>query len=214
MFDPVTPTSIYVGNDIGVFIAQNVTTGSTQPMWYTYNAGLTDATEVMDLQVAPNGKLRMGAYGKGLWENNMVTINLPVVFESFKVNTTDIGNQLKWVIATQQNVDHYEVEYSTDGTNFRTIGSIPAQTGSASLTYGFLHRITNSVKGYYRIRVVDLDGEIMYSTVEEVKAQSLVVKLSAYPSPTTGLFKIKIPTSMKGSFNLELYDEAGRLVVF
>ena len=86
--------------------------------------------------------------------------------------------------------------------------------GSASLTYGFLHRITNNVKGYYRVKVVDLDGEIMYSTVEEVKAQSLVVKLSAYPSPTTGLFKIKIPTSMKGSFNLELYDEAGRLVVF
>ena len=213
MWDPTTPTTLYIGTDIGVFVAQNITTGATQPNWYTYNAGMTDVTMVMDLQVASNGKLRMGSYGKGLWENNMVVGSLPVTFESFNVNPTDKGNQLTWVIGTQENVSHYEVQYSTDGANFRSVGSLPAIARSIHLTYSYLHKITNNKTGYYRIKVVDLDGEVMYSAIEQVKAQQLIATLSTYPNPTVGQIKVKIPTSIHGTYYLKLYDEAGKLVL-
>jgi len=212
MFDPTTPTTLYVATDLGVFVAQNITTGATQPTWYSYNAGWTDVTAVMDLLVAPNGKLRAGAFGKGLWENAMVTGNLPVKFESFTVSTNQNGNQLKWVIATQENVDHYEVEYSTDGINFGSIASVAARAGTSNLTYNYLHKISNVSKGFYRIKVVDQDGEVMYSAVEEVKAQGGVVKLITYPNPTTGKFRIRIPSDLRGNIELSMYDDIGRLV--
>ncbi len=215
MFDPTTPSTIYVGNDLGVFVAQNVTNGAAATTWYTYNSGLIDATNVMDLQVAPNGKLRMGSYGKGLWENNMVTGSLPVAFESFQVSSNNNGNLLTWVVSAQNNVSHYEIEYSTDATNFATVGSVAARTGSTRLTYNFLHKISNSKNGYYRIKVVDKDGEVTYSAIEEVKAQNqnLVAKLVTYPNPTSGIFKVKIPASVKGTFYLKIYDEAGKMVM-
>jgi hypothetical protein len=213
MFDPTTPTTLYVGTDIGVFVAQNITTGSTQPTWYSYNDAWTDVTPVMDLLVAPNGKLRAGTFGKGLWENNMVTGSLPVTFQSFTATPSQAGNQLKWVIGTQESVSHYEVEYSTDGINFRSVATVQARSGSANLTYDFTHKITNTVKGYYRIKVVDIDGQLTYSQVEEVKATSGVVKISVYPNPTTGNFKIRIPSQLSGTVELSIYDDIGRLVI-
>ena len=213
MFDPTTPTTIYVGTDIGVFVAQNITTGATQPTWYSYNAAFTDVTMVMDLLVAPNGKLRAGTFGKGLWENDMVTGNLPVTFESFTVTPSQTGNQLKWVIGTQENVSHYEVEYSTDGVNFSSVASLQPKNGTTSLTYNFTHKITNSLKGYYRIKVVDLDGQITYSQIEEVKPVNGLVQISAYPNPTTGKFRIRIPSQLNGTVELSIYDDMGRLVI-
>ena len=212
MFDPTTPTTLYVGNDIGVFLAQNISDGSTPPIWYAYNSGLTDATMVMDLQVAPNGKLRMGTYGKGLWENNMVTGSLPVLFESFRAWNTNQGNNLQWVVATQQQVSRYEVEYSTDGASFSVVGSVAARAGTTHLTYNFLHKINNEKTAYYRIKVIDLNGDVSYSTVEQIKADHAILTLVAAPNPTSGIFNVQIPKDINGVYALKLFDQLGRLV--
>jgi len=215
LFHHPTPatTTLYVGTDLGVFVAQGITTGATQPTWFNYSGGWTDATQVMDLLISPNNKLRAGTYGKGLWENDVVTSNLPVTYESFTVVPSNNGNQLKWVIGTQENVSHYEVEYSTDGINFSSVASVQPQSGTTHLTYNYIHKITNSAKGYYRIKSVDLDGSIMYSQVEEVKPVAGIVKITAYPNPTSGIFKIRIPSQLSGTVQLSMYDDMGRLVL-
>jgi hypothetical protein len=71
LFDPSNTQTIVIGNDLGVYYTTGFIDGSTAPVWTPYNDGLTDATEVMDLAVASNGKLRMGTYGKGLWESDV-----------------------------------------------------------------------------------------------------------------------------------------------
>ena len=212
MFDPTTPTTLYVGNDLGVFVAQNITTGLTQPTWYSYNSGLGDGVIAMDMLVAPNGKLRLGTLGRGLWENNMVTGSLPVAFESFQVSSNNNGNLLTWVVSAQKNVSNYEIEYSNDAVNFATVGSVPARTGGTRITYNFLHKISNNKNGYYRIKVVDLDGEVTYSAIEEVKAQQMIVKMTSSPNPTPGIFKLTIPASARTTANLRIYDQIGRVV--
>ena len=212
MFDPNNSRNIYVGNDLGVYLAQGVTTGAVQPVWYAYNTGLIDATMVMDMLVAPNGKMRLGTYGKGLWENDLVNVVLTAVLEDFTVQVTDKGNQLKWVVTDQVSLDHYEVEYSTDGTHFSSIASVPAASGSGELTYSYLHRIRNVVNGYYRIKMVDMDASFTYSPVREVRAVSQAVNFAVYPNPTSGAFKISIPAG-SGTAGLALYDAAGKLVL-
>jgi hypothetical protein len=71
LFDPANTQTIVVGNDLGVYYTTGFVNGSTAPIWTPYNDGLTDATMVMDLVVASNNKLRLGTYGKGLWETDM-----------------------------------------------------------------------------------------------------------------------------------------------
>ena len=213
MFDPANPSTIYVGNDLGVYAAQSVTNGVSPTSWVAYNVGLTDATMVMDILVAPNGKLRIGTYGKGLWENAKINFALPVVFKDLTVSSSDKGNQLNWIVSSQAGVNNYEPEYSTDGIHFNKIASVVAINNSSEQTYTYLHPIQNTVDGYYRIKIINQDGSAEYSMVKNVKAGKVVTRLSVYPNPTTGAFKIILPMGSKGTVSLKIYDNGGKLVM-
>ena len=218
-FDPTDRAGVYVGTDVGVFYTNGIPTsgalGATTPTtWTAYNEGLGDVVMVSDIQFTNTTpiKLRLSTYGNGFWERAMAPLNLPVVFKDFKVFDGEKGNELKWSVSDQVNVDRYEVEYSTNASNFKTIGIVNAISGAGQITYTYLHAIRNDVKGYYRIKTVDMDGQLTYSNIEEVKAESMIVKLTASPNPTTGFFKITVPSTMQSAFRMHIYDAAGRLV--
>ena len=220
MFDLYNRRTVYVGNDLGVFYAHGAPSGtmalpgSTPLTWTAYNEGIEDAVLVSDLQITNTGKIRAATFGRGLWERDLAPAStLPFVFKKFIVKETTDGNQLDWTISSQSDVARYEVEYSTDAINFRKVTSVDAVSGAGDINYNFLHRITNDMDGFYRIKIINADNSYEYSTVESVKAKKLITKLTAYPNPTTGLFKIKIPTESRGALNLRLYDDIGRLVM-
>jgi hypothetical protein len=218
IFDPNNPATIYVGNDVGVFYANNVPTGAVGSSytlsWTAYNEGFTDAIMVSDLAITSTNLLRMASYGRGLWQRELApSSNMPVVFKQFDVVATSTGNKLKWIISSQSNVDRYDVEYSTDGLNFQKVGSVPAVNDPGDITYTYLHSIQNDVNGFYRIRNVDMDQSFTYSSVEMVKAIKQVAKLTAYPNPTTGIFKIRVPVNTRENMKLIVYDQTGRLVM-
>src|SRR6202008_4104196 len=117
--------------------------------------------------------------GKGLWESDKAVFPLPVVFNDFTVTTNNNGNLLKWNIATQSNVARYEIEYSTDAFKYNKVATVPPQFGSTNLSYSYLHAIQNITDGYYRIKIVDLDGVISYSSIVQVKAKQATTKFAA-----------------------------------
>jgi len=220
MFDPNNRRTLYVGNDAGVFYAHGLPTGSgalpatTPATWIAYNEGIEPVMLVSDLQVNTAGKLRMATYGRGLWERDLApTSTLPFVFKKFNVRETADGNKLDWTISTQGNVVRYEVEYSNDAISFRKVGTVDAVSAAGDINYTYLHRITNDMDGFYRIKIISADNTYEYSVVESVKAKKLITKLTAFPNPTTGAFKVKIPTNSRGALNLQLYDNAGKLLM-
>jgi photosystem II stability/assembly factor-like uncharacterized protein len=218
MFDPNNRRTLYVGNDLGVFYANNVPTGvlgsSTPLTWMAYNEGLNDGVMVSDLLVTSTNKLRMATYGRGLWERALApSSSLPVIFKQFDVVSVSAGNQLKWTISSQSDVDRYEIEYSTDGLYFNNVGSVPAKSGANDITYTFLHGIQNEVNGYYRVKNVDFNESYTYSSVEMVKAFKHVSKLTAFPNPTTGIFTVRVPMLVNERVKLIIYDKTGRLVM-
>lgn len=219
MFDPNNRRTLYVGNDLGVFYAHGVPAGTgalpatTSVTWTAYNEGIEDAVLVSDLQVTHTGKLRAATFGRGLWERDLAPSSiLPFVFKKFTVKETADGNRLDWSISSQGDVARYEVEYSNDAINFRKVASLAAVSGSGDISYNFLHRITNDMDGFYRIKIINADNSFEYSVVESVKARKLITKLSAYPNPTNGIFKIRIPAESRGALNLRMFDEIGRMV--
>lgn len=217
MFQPTDRSTVYIGNDQGVYYANAVPTGAlgaaTSLTWTAYNEGLGDAVQVSDLEVTNTNKFRMATYGRGLWERDFAPSSpLPVVLKQFDVITNDRGNDLKWVIASQTNTDRYEVEYSTDASQFTKIAIVNTKFGNGEINYNYLHEITNNVNGYYRIKIVDNDDTYTYSEVEEVKAQKASQKLILFPNPTTGIFNIKIPAQNEGVMNVKVYDNSGRLI--
>ncbi|GAB4247495.1 MAG: exo-alpha-sialidase [Saprospiraceae bacterium] len=67
--DPLYPSNIYVGNDIGVFAS--VDNGAT---WINYSEGLTDAVMVFDLKISADRQLRIASHGSGAFQRDLLEV--------------------------------------------------------------------------------------------------------------------------------------------
>jgi len=209
---------VYVGNDLGIFVANSVPlTGplgaTTTVTWHNYSQGMGDATMVSDILATNTLKLRVATYGRGIWETDLASTTLPIVMKQFKAWEVQTGNMLNWSVSAQQNVKQYEVEYSTDGARFIKIATIAATSGSGDITYKYLHADGKNNDAFYRIKTVDIDGVFSYSNVELVKAQRLLTKITAYPNPTTGLFNIRLNAPINGTIDIKVYNSIGSLMM-
>jgi hypothetical protein len=216
--NPSARMQVYVANDLGVFVANNIPlTGplgaTTSVYWNNFSQGMGDCIMAADILVTNTGKLRLGTYGRGLWETDLASLTLPIVMKQFKAWEVDKGNQLSWTVTSQVNVKQYEVEYSTDGLKFNRLAIIPAGSGAGDITYKYLHTDGKNNDAFYRIRVIDNDGAYKYSGVELVKAQRLLTKITTYPNPTTGIFSIRLNAPINGTFDIKVYNSMGSLMI-
>jgi Secretion system C-terminal sorting domain len=217
-FDPVNPGSLYVGNDIGVFYAYNIPSGvlpASYPLtWIAYNEGFTDAILANDLLITSTGKIRLGSYGRGLWERDLAPYGtLPAKVSSFNVNRVGNINQLSWEVTEEVNVDRYEVEYSVDGQNFAVLTSLNAKTDAQGIQlYRYAHTIDRKNAAYYRIRIIDNDGQWVYTSVLKISAESVNNSIYLYPNPTRGIVNIHVPVASDVQAQMRVIDMSGKIV--
>ncbi len=217
-FDPVNPGALYVGNDIGVFYAYNVPTGvlpASFPLtWIAYNEGFTDALLANDLLITSTGKIRLGSYGRGLWERDLAPYGtLPAKISSFTVNRVGNINQLNWEVTEEVNVERYDVEYSVDGQNFTALASLNAQTSGQGIQhYLYAHSIDRKNVAYYRIRILDNDGQWVYTSVVKISAESVKNSIYLYPNPTSGIINLYVPVMADVQVQMRVIDMSGKIV--
>src|SRR5688500_17844292 len=206
MLDPRNPKYIYVGNDLGVYVSPDY--GVT---WYDFNNGLWDATLVMDLVATSNGKVVAATHGKGAFISDLYAARLPLTLLSFTGNKQDRYNALQWITSMEDNVSHFEVERSVDGINYSTITSIPAKNLPSGSTYSYndqLNGINQADNTYYRLRMVDIDGQFTYSAIILLRANpesDLVVT-----NPFSNNLKITYTSRQVETVKIDLFDAKGR----
>lgn len=85
---------------------------------------------------------------------------LPIEVINYWTEKSDLGVEIKWLLATQRNVNYFTIEKSIDGVNYKLIGTQPAghQSNGEKIQYAFLD--TEYIPGlyYYRLNNVDYDG--------------------------------------------------------
>ena len=72
----------------------------------------------------------------------------------------ELGNMIEWSTASEQNSDYFEMQISVDGSEYRSIGQIPAAGNSNSkLDYKWVDQgpLANAFN-YYRLLQYDIDG--------------------------------------------------------
>lgn len=144
---------------------------------------------------------------------------LPMKVTSFEayplVNRTV---QLDWEYDSDTNLDYSEVEYSTDGRDFGLIGTEPANNTSDrnEASYKFLHATPQTNINYYRIRMVDTNGEVEYSQVRSVNFDDLNADFSVFPNPTAGPLTLVSRNLGKyaAGVHYQLVDNAGKVILF
>ena len=105
----------------------------------------------------------------------------------------------------------YEVQRSKDGTGFSSVASFTAETGKKN--YSYSDASTDAIQGlvFYRIRETDLNGQVYYSSIVKLNADSKN-SLAAYPNPTENILIVNGYSEKADKIALNFYDAGGRVV--
>jgi Secretion system C-terminal sorting domain len=185
-----TVEAIYsTGSGLATVTVCNGTTALT-----TTNANLVFAASPLPPQIVGNSfKLRITftstSTNKYLVVDNFVSdagaapAPLPVTISYFSASGATGGIKLTWLVASELNVNRYEVERSANGKTFTKIGQVSA---SGLSTYTYLDAAYQTGSNYYRLKAVDNDGKYKYSVVVlfKVGKNTLLSTLKVYPVPT------------------------------
>ncbi|RYY95833.1 MAG: T9SS type A sorting domain-containing protein, partial [Chitinophagaceae bacterium] len=109
---------------------------------------------------------------------------LPLKLGAFTAEASAAGVLLRWNTLEEEGTDRFEVEYSTDGRAFRPAGSVAAAGTAAS--YRFTHRPATAGTHFYRLRMIDADGQFTWSPVRFVSDRAAAAAFTLSPNPATG----------------------------
>lgn len=147
-----------------------------------------------------------------------IVVSAPIVLpvNSISVNAyrKNNGIQVGWNIATETNVDRYEIERSADSRLFKKAGSVNAKANN-NLAVGYNWFDADLLYGevYYRIKAISKSGEIQYSEIVKVRIlkDGLIVIVS--PNPVhDGAFQLQMINLKEGKYSIILYSNAGQQV--
>lgn len=124
-----------------------------------------------------------------------------------------IGKQieLSWQTATELNNDYFDVEWSTNGIDFKKIGQIKGGGTTNNVQfYDFVH--PNPVKGnnYYRLRQVDFDKKYEYTNTINITIEENNKIINIYPNPTTHYLNIESEDLIGET--MQLFNVNGQLI--
>ena len=139
-------------------------------------------------------------------------ITLPLELTAFTVTGQQNSALLDWTVQEAAGLDHFNVQHSTDGATFATIGTVAAETGDAgSANYTFTDENPATALNYYRIEIVNQDGSTAYSGIRTLElATTTTATVNIYPNPTTD--RLHITTTCTSAFNILIVDVQGRVM--
>lgn len=138
------------------------------------------------------------------------TNTLPVTFTKWDAVKQGENAALNWETAEEINNHGFEVEHSTNGIDFETIGFVAASsTPSITNPYQFIHQSPGFGTHYYRLKQVDNDGKFTYTSIKSVKFDGKGisgVKIS------DGKLNFSASTNANETIAVRVLDTNGRLV--
>ncbi len=144
-----------------------------------------------------------------LVDNSVV---LPITLVDFSAALVNGNSELKWVTASEQDNHQFDVELSTDGTNFIKLGTVLSQGNSSiNQSYGYTHIKPAPGTYYYRLKQVDNDGRFTYTKIITITITGGSTKPFLYPLPAKNVITLNFGTIIQQA-NINLYSSDMKLI--
>nr|WP_233168973.1 T9SS type A sorting domain-containing protein [Hymenobacter sp. BT523] len=145
---------------------------------------------------------------------------LPVTLTSLEAKRIGNDAQVAWETANETNNKGFEVQVSTNGSDFRTLGFVAAAAtnSSAAKSYTFLDVEKNKTGDrYYRLRQIDVDGKDYFFGPRVVNFSGKATEgasLLAYPNPFNSADQVHLTlqSASAGKGSVTVTDMTGRTV--
>ena len=146
--------------------------------------------------------------------STQVTVSMvaPVVLSDISATASSCNGIIDWRTTSEDNVDRFEVQYSTNGTDYGTVGTVLAKNNANGATYKYAND-QGTAKGYYRLKIVDRDGNFYYSRVVTVDTKCNGKTITMYPNPLTVNQNLTVMASgYEGNIKGELISMSGQII--
>ena len=142
---------------------------------------------------------------------------LPVTLVTFDAKRIDRDALVTWQTASEENSKGYEVQVSTNGTEYRKLASIPSASPNAmqATNYSYIDREANKTGNrYYRLHQIDLDGKntLFTPVVVSFDGDATASNFSVYPNPLNAgnELHVSLQSAAMGTAKLLVADMTGR----
>jgi len=138
-------------------------------------------------------------------------------FLSASVSSKYNNNTLYWTVADDEKVQQYNVEKSTDGVDFVSIATVlPQSTGSNDKLYQYTDVAAatqaNAQQLYYRIKLAEASGNVIYSKVMQIKNSSQTNGLTLSPNPVSDVATLYFHADNQATISVQVIDLKGKSV--
>lgn len=147
---------------------------------------------------------------------NPLNAALPVNLLSFTGQAVNGASELNWITSTEQHNSHFVVERSLNAKDFTTLSApiptkAPGGNSQTKLNYTYTDAAPFNGHNYYRLRQVDINGQVTYSkTVDLFYGNDAMVTL--YPNPVNAELNVEINSLREGIATMRITDATGRTV--
>ena len=142
---------------------------------------------------------------------------LPVELVRFTAVRHGANAELAWSTASEKNSKGFDVQVSTDGKRYRSLGFVASVTPTSAAPREYAFTDTEGGKAgvrYYRLLQTDLDGTTSPSWIRPVTFDGLITTtVSALPNPFGEQLTVEVVAAAAGSAQLSLVDALGRTVL-
>ncbi|MGB5008104.1 MAG: T9SS type A sorting domain-containing protein [Ferruginibacter sp.] len=138
---------------------------------------------------------------------------LPVQFLNFTGVPHNKTIQLNWTIIAGKEVDRFEIERSTDNSNYTNVVTV---TEPVLLHVQQSYVASDDVSGvnsnvfYYRLKVIGRNGEIKYSNIVVVHMSRQNPGISITPNPGGNVVSVQFFTEKDAEVSISLFDNTGK----
>jgi len=117
---------------------------------------------------------------------------LPLDLISFTARSQEDQVVLNWETTSEINTSHFEIQHSTDGELFTSIGTVATvgNGNSGNNSYSFIDRNASAGNNFYRLKMVDKDGVSKMSKIEKVNLVKFH-NVKVYPNPATNSVSVR-----------------------
>lgn len=138
--------------------------------------------------------------------------SLPVTLLDFEGRIIQTTAVLSWTTSSEQNNKLFDIQHSTDGIHFTTIGNVNGNgTSNQQHNYEFTdaHPALDYIN-YYRLLQVDVDGQFNLSKVIALHFESSFVNMALYPNPAHNYLLVSVPANGQ-KLTMKIFDVTGRM---
>jgi hypothetical protein len=137
---------------------------------------------------------------------------LPLTLMSFTVDDKSNNPVIRWTTSKEVNTKEFQLMRATGGEEFKCIATIRAK-GNRNVTVSYQYSDTLNVDAvyYYRLKMIDIDGDITYSRIVSLVRKMPKGAFSIFPNPARSFTVVKHPVS-RTQAELRIIDFSARVI--